>query len=182
MLLVVRWWQLFTLDWSQPVGFVLGVVEGAAFCLGICNAALSRRRDYRPVGLVTPLCYTLGFVIFPRPDFAHSWLWFVLASFLLSTWALCYLGVRFTFGAASWVSLQDRGPYRFIRHPQSAARLLLILGCVPAMASCLDVLRLLSCVVLSLTIVVVEEGALMRSPEWRSYALRVKSRFIPGLV
>lgn len=180
VLVFVRLWQLVVLDYSNCVGAVLLIVEGMALILGVVNTALCKRRDYRLAGLITPACYLLGFILFPRVGaLTGASLVACVVSLCLSTISLFYLNVRFTVGSASWVSLVDRGPYSVIRHPQSLARVVLIAAV--AFAPGVDLLRLFLCLLCSVAVVLTEEGSLVGVPEWRKYAGRVRYRLVPGV-
>lgn len=163
------------------VSWVLVWVEGLSLTLGTLNAVQAEQKDTSAVGFFAPFAYALGVIVLPRAShpslLSQVVYWEALA---LSTWALLHLGQRFTFGAASWIKLCDTGPYAMMRHPQLTARLLII-GAVCSQAR--HLVEVLGCVVasgLTFGVMAVEERSLRQFPEWREYAERVRSRFLPG--
>lgn len=165
---------VFVLIWS--------VWEGLELILGVWNAFVTGNRDYRIVGFAVPACYLLGWLLFPHLSVSPMGAGFAIVSAGLSMWALWHLRYRFTFGSSAFVSLCDSGPYRWVRHPQSLARLLLIIGALFSIRGFDDLWRAVVCLGLCLVVIGVEEGALSCQPEWVQYAKRVKYRLLPGVL
>lgn len=170
-----------------PMGFAVGCSEGYALVCGVINGIWARERHYTFTALSVPGLYLAVFLSLPAwPD---SGLFIVVPCFIWSVcmlaWALFYLGNRFSFAGTSWVSLLDRGPYAFIRHPQQSAWVLLSLGLGVACLVGGDWAgagwSLFACVC-SVVVAFAEEADLRRYPEWVLYSQRVRCRFIPGVV
>lgn len=162
------------------LGWVLLVPEALALGFGVRNAWVAEKRDYRVVGLVVPLCYALGIGLLAGASVQSSAVatsLFVVAE-AVSVWALLCLGTRFSVASSAWVSLCDRGPYRFVRHPQLLARCLIVVACTVPVG---DWVRLALCVALTVAVVLVEEGFLMEDGEYVGYSVRVPYRLIPGV-
>lgn len=164
------------------LGWLLLIPEGAALLLGVWNAFAAEERDYRLKGLWVPFCYAAGIFLIagmgnPSPA---SFVFFVVAE-LLSVWALVCLGRRFSVAGAAWVSLCDKGPYRWVRHPQLLARCIFVcsafVGTDPTAG---NVFRLLVAVLLTGSAVLHEEAFLALRREYRDYAERVRWRLLPG--
>lgn len=161
----------------------LALIEAVSIVLGSLNAVAAKRRDYRPIGLVVPAAYAAGIMLLPASGetlLAERWILFVVAV-LLSTCALACLGRRFSLGPTAWLSLCDWGPYRLIRHPQLAARLLIVLAVTISGVEAADLARLAGCVALTLAVIEVEESMLRNVGAWADYAARVKWRLCPGV-
>lgn len=162
------------------LGWLLIVPETLALGFGIVNAFVAKERDYRLVGLWVPFCYAAGIFVISghavKTSLPATSLFIVAEA--LSLWALLCLQTRFSVAAAAWVSLCDRGPYRWIRHPQLAARLLFVLACT---LSAGDLVGLAVAGAMTISVVLVEEGMLLGIPAYQSYAQRVRYRLIPGV-
>jgi protein-S-isoprenylcysteine O-methyltransferase Ste14 len=161
----------------------LALIEGASIVLGSVNAVAAKRRDYRPVGLVVPAAYAAGIWLLPQSGetlLAERWIVFV-AAVSLSTCAMTCLGLRFSLGPTAWLSLCDWGPYRWMRHPQLAARLLIVVAVAMSGPDTLALCRLVGCVALTLAVIDVEESMLRNVGAWSDYAARVKWRLLPGV-
>ncbi len=183
VLLVVR--VALLLVWMRqggPFGYSLLVAEGAALWFGVRNAWEATEKDRRWVGLLIPLCYGVGVIVLPLPQGYPGLVasCVVLFALVLNTWALLCLQTRFTFAGSSWVSLCDWGPYQWIRHPQLAARALIILGVWVQVGNVGDGLRCLLALLFTWVVLLVEESMLVGIPDWQSYAARVRWRVLPG--
>lgn len=170
---------------TGPLNVVSGalvVSEGVALLLGVVNAFVAVQRDTRWVGLLCPLSYAAGVFLLPtRPLAGLLPAVMALGGLLLTVTALAYLGVRFSVAGASWVKLCDRGPYRWVRHPQQLGRFLIVsaigFGCVDLG----EVARVAVAQLLVVVVVITEEGLLLSVREWREYAQRVRWRLVPGM-
>lgn len=183
VLVVVRVALLVGLSKSGPLWALVWVPELLALLFGIGNAFMARERDESVGGLLVPALYCLGLwamngVSFRGDIFSASLL--VLGA-LLRLWALLNLGFRFSVAGSAWVSLCDTGPYRWLRHPQAAARVLALLGVGIGVGTAVDLARVVLAFVFAVAVVVVEEVALSRWHEWRGYASRVSVRLLPGV-
>lgn len=174
--------QLIVLVWSgNPLGYLLLVPEGAALYFGIVNAFKAKDRDYRLIGLWVPFCYAFGvFLIAQSQAPGLAGIVAYLLAETLSVWALFCLKTRFSVGGAAWVDLCDRGPYKWIRHPQLLARLIFVIGCTgPGL---LGIAATTIAIVLTFSVVLVEESFLALRPEYRDYMDRVRYRLVPGVL
>lgn len=176
-----RAWQVFNMmaggNW---LGWLLFGPEAIALYFGVKNAFVASSRDYSLIGLWVPFCYAAGIFVISGQKvqtsmFATSL--FVLAE-LLSVWALLCLRERFSVAGGAWVSLCERGPYRFIRHPQLAARVLFVVACT---LSAGDPAGFVVGTLLTVSVVLVEERHLSLQGEYRQYAQRVRYRLLPGV-
>jgi protein-S-isoprenylcysteine O-methyltransferase Ste14 len=166
----------------EAVGLVM--IEGASILLGCANAMIAERRDRRTVGLVVPAAYAIGIFLLPASGVdlvLIRWLVFCIAVGL-SAWGLVCLRERFSIAASSWVSLCDWGPYRVIRHPQLAGRLLIVVAVAMSGVDAIGLVRLAGCVVLTLTVIEIEESTLRGIGAWREYARRVRWQIVPGVL
>jgi protein-S-isoprenylcysteine O-methyltransferase Ste14 len=183
-LLVLRLWLLVGLVSSNRIeGWALALVEGASIALGIANAVVARRRDGRVVGLLVPLAYAVGIVLLPEPGGRMAnerWLLFFVAVGL-STWGLLALGHRFSIAGSTWVSLCDRGPYAFVRHPQLAARLLIVSSIAMSGVDWEAMAALVMCAALTFGVMEAEESLLRSFGAWRQYSNRVRYCVLPGV-
>lgn len=165
---------------GSVVGWLLFVPELAALTLGVVNGVVAKDRDYRLKGLWVPFCYAAGIFVISGHGLAASPL--ALAVFFLaeavSVWALFCLGARFSVAGSAWVSLCDRGPYRWIRHPQLLARCLFIVACTVPVG---DWFGLALGLAMTVSVVLVEEDYLMRIPQYLGYTVRVPYRLLPGV-
>jgi protein-S-isoprenylcysteine O-methyltransferase Ste14 len=174
--------QLLSTHQVEAVGLVL--IESASILLGCANAVVADRRDDRLVGLAVPAAYAAGIWLLPPSGsllIGTRWTVFVVAVGL-SAWGLVSLRERFSIAASSWVSLCDWGPYRWIRHPQLAGRLLIVTAVAMSGVDTVDLLRLAGCVVLTLTVIEIEESMLRSIDAWREYSRRVRWQLCPGVL
>src|SRR5262249_23931612 len=157
----------------EAIGLVL--IEGTSIWLGCVNAFVAKQRDERLFGLVVPAAYATGILLLPRSG--NEWIaarWFVFCAAVgLSAWGLLCLRERFSIAGRSWVSLCDWGPYRYVRHPQLAGRLLIVAAVAMSGVDALGHLKLVGCVMLTLTVIEIEESMLRGIDAWREYANRV---------
>jgi len=158
---------------------LVAVLEVYAIICGAVNVVVARSHDTSVRGLIVPLAYLVGSIAIPKVPLTLIAVFVAMVAVVVSAWALLSLGSRFTFASSSYVRLQQRGPYRWIRHPQSAARLLIILASVVSGGSAVGVGVSLVC---ALLVVHVEENWLMRRRSYRLYASRVPFRFLPGVL
>jgi len=165
---------------GNMLGWVLVLPEILALAFGIVNAFVAKVRDYRLIGLWVPFCYAAGIFLISghRVTSSGPTLFLFITAELLSVWALLCLQTRFSVAGAAWVDLCDKGPYRWLRHPQLCARCLMVIACA---ASAGDVVALVVCLALTFSVVLVEESMLLGLPEYRDYAERVPYRLIPGV-
>lgn len=182
-LVVVRVALLVGLSRSGPLWALVWVPELLALLFGIGNAFMARKRDESVGGLLVPALYCLGLWAMNGVSFRGDILSASLLSLgaVLRLWALLNLGFRFSVAGSAWVSLCDTGPYRWLRHPQAAARLVSVLAVGIGVGTLADVGRVLFAFASAVAVVVVEESALTRWEEWRGYASRVTSRVCPGV-
>lgn len=173
--------RLLSTQQVEALGLVL--IEGVSIVLGCINAVVAERRDERLLGLAVPAAYAAGILLLPHSGNEFVALrWFVFCGAVsLSTWGLVCLRERFSLAASSWVSLCDGGPYRWIRHPQLAGRLLIVVAVAMSGVDAVGLVRLAGCVVLTLTVIEVEESMLRGVGPWVEYARRVAWRLCPGV-
>jgi protein-S-isoprenylcysteine O-methyltransferase Ste14 len=191
------WWVLFlgfvcirlwVLSGMLAVGGIfalaLGAVEFLALLWGVVNAVTASHREYSLLGLWPPVAYALGLFVLPVdraiPSFFSALC--TLSGLLLTSWALLCLRTRFSVGPTCWVGLCDWGPYRLIRHPQLAARMLLCVGVLLGVRSVPDALACGAALILTATVILAEEAALSRLPEWVGYRSRVRHALVPGVL
>lgn len=184
LLLAFRAWLCAGLVSANRIeGWALAIIESMSIGLGVVNAVVARRRDYRAIGLLVPLAYVAGVVLLPEPGCrmpAERWLLFI-GAVGLSTWGLVALGLRFSIAGSTWVSLCEKGPYAFIRHPQLAARLLIIGSVATSGVDWYATAALVTCVALTFGVMDLEESMLRDATSWRRYAMRVRYRVLPGV-
>lgn len=189
------WWVGTVLMWSVRASLLYEVVsrdgwsgweylllEGTALVLGIMGAVLARRRDYSWGGLGLSTVYVVGVACAAQvegvPTFGSSCL--SLSSLVLMYWALACLGTRFTCGGAAWQRLCDNGPYRWIRHPQQLARVLMLLAiALRSEISVYECLLLLIAIVMALIVVAIEENFLSKQTAYAEYMSRVRWKICP---
>lgn len=184
VLLGFRLWLCIELASSKCIeGWALAIVESSAMGLGIVNAIVARRRDDRAIGLLVPAAYFAGALLLPEPGWRmpiERWILFV-AAVGLSTWGLAALGIRFSIAGSTWVSLCDRGPFAVIRHPQLAARLLIVCSVAMSGVDWQATAALVGCVAMTFAVIDLEESMLRELLAWRTYAGRVRYRVLPGV-
>lgn len=189
-------WQLWTFYHSgHSEKMFVAHVEVLALGLGLLNLRGSKKFcTVRSAGVGA--AYFLGFWLYPElPKNSVLTYCIFMLGLGLNTWALFYLGERFTVGGMSWRSLCDKGPYRWIRHPQTLAWFLMIFagllsftgrvpdpcgGCSPPIW--LPVLRLLCAGFLAACVLRWEELTLLSLAEYSEYAKRVPWRLVPKVI
>jgi protein-S-isoprenylcysteine O-methyltransferase Ste14 len=105
-----------------------------------------------------------------------------LAGVTLRAWAIHELGARYSHRVVriSESGLICSGPYRVLRHPAYAGMLLANIGFVSYFASPASIAGLIVLAAAILWRIRVEEGVLIRSPEYREFA-STRRRFVPGV-
>jgi protein-S-isoprenylcysteine O-methyltransferase Ste14 len=105
-----------------------------------------------------------------------------LAGVALRAWAIDELGARYSHRVVriSDSGLICSGPYRVLRHPAYAGMLLANIGFVSYFASAASAVALTLLAAAILWRIRIEEGVLLRSPEYREFA-RTRRRFVPGV-
>lgn len=177
--LVVQWCAV-----GSPLGYVLAVVEGLSVAFSVVNVAITRRIDERWLGFVLPVCYVAGFVLLPpmRP-LNQGAVWLVwLVALCLVLWGFWSLGKRYTAAFASFHSLCDWGPYRWMRHPQATGRVLVILSVGMSGVNVVSLIQCLLCLGFVWIGMLVEESFLRGSREYLDYCQRVPFRLWPGVL
>lgn len=189
---LVVWWSstvgFFVLRLVFWLGVLLNAGAGSLFWLVVEGASLAYAfvgmwRDEGEKGygwsLFVPFWYAVGalcMVPFRVVPVLPGVVLGMVASCVV-VWALVSLGTRYTVGGVRLVSVVDRGPYAFVRHPQQGARLLVVagayLGGLPGVVAVLAA-------VASVMVVVCEESFLRRDAAYREYAARVPWRLLPG--
>lgn len=168
---------------GTSVAAFMFVTEGCALLFGVSNLLYSKFRDYGSGGVWVPCAYALISLVYPRvanltlPCALISW--FAIG---LMVWALFTLRSRFSFGGTSWVDLTECGPYRFVRHPQAVAHVLLVVAALASASDLVSIVRLILVFSLLVSLVLAEEQGLQQVPEYRDYQSRVRWRFFPGVV
>jgi len=97
---------------------------------------------------------------------------------LLSVIAVIYLGRSFGIVAANR-GVKTDGAYRIVRHPIYATYIVGLLGYLPASLSLWNILVIAVTWFFQIRRIYAEESVLMRDPEYRAYAQRVRYRLIP---
>jgi protein-S-isoprenylcysteine O-methyltransferase Ste14 len=105
-----------------------------------------------------------------------------LAGATLRAWAIHELGAAYSHRVVpiSENGLICSGPYRVLRHPAYAGMLLANIGFVGYFASPLSIAALALLAAAILWRIRVEEGVLVRSPEYREFA-GIRRRILPGV-
>jgi protein-S-isoprenylcysteine O-methyltransferase Ste14 len=164
-------------------GVAFGLLEAAALGFATRNLVVAKFRDYSLTGSLVPILYVAGLIVVPRGlQVTVPGALLVLASVGLSTWALVHLNARFTVGGSSWVSLVDRGPYAWIRHPQQAARLLMIGAILTGATEGEQIFRLAAAGIFAVLVVCIEEQAIVAIGDYADYRERVRWAFVPGVL
>jgi protein-S-isoprenylcysteine O-methyltransferase Ste14 len=190
------WWLVFVLIhggravlagiWfltMSPLGCVLGFLEALSVGFSLVNFFSARRRDERWSGFLLPLGYVGGFLLLPKMGPAYGWLVLPLwvCAVGLVTWALLSLGRRYTACFAAFDSVCERGPYRYVRHPQAAGRVLVIYSVAFSGVGPAGCLQCVACLAFVFLACWVEESFLLESPEYVDYAERVPYRLWCGV-
>jgi protein-S-isoprenylcysteine O-methyltransferase Ste14 len=183
-LVVVRLLLLSAMLQGGVVSMGFAVLEWVALVFGVWNGLAAQERFCSNAGLFPPMAYLYGVILLmplrDRPcGLAGAAL--LVAGLVLQTWALCCLRSRFSIGPSSFVALCDWGPYAYVRHPQFAARLLIL----AAMASTCrgpEVCFVLVSALLAWAVVRCEEAALSGVATYRDYRSRVRWVAVPGLL
>ena len=137
-------------------------VECASVVLGTWNALAARAVATGAVGLWTTCAYGVGVFVLPMPggcvapETVQQGYWL---SFALSAWALWHLRECFTYGAPSFVRVVATGPYRWVRHPQLWARLLIeaVVFASVGWSNLWDVARCVLAMILTVSVMEVED-------------------------
>jgi protein-S-isoprenylcysteine O-methyltransferase Ste14 len=131
------------------------------------------------IGLAIAVLLAAGQFVSPAPAVIAA----QILAIALAVWARRSLAGAFAVTAAPrGDAVVDVGPYRWIRHPQYAAALLLISASVLAHLSVLSVAVEIVVVVVGVARIVCEERLLReRFPAYAEYAARTK-RVVPFLV
>lgn len=164
------------------VAVLFGAFEALSGALAAINAGLALEVDRRIVGLLLPAVYMTGAYVVCSPGDSEAGLIVgLLVVWVLRMWALAWLGLGYSVGAATWLGLAERGPFAFVRHPMAstgvAARVVFVLANPEAW----NFIALGVMVVAELASVWLEEGFLRQFDEWRGYAARVHWRLLPGV-
>jgi protein-S-isoprenylcysteine O-methyltransferase Ste14 len=161
---------------------VYGLSELYSVATSVVNTAVAKRFDVSAVGILLPVLYCCGYVVFPsRTNPAH---WLDLAAVIIGVarfGVIITFGTSYSNGLASWVRLCDVGPYAWIRHPQAASGLLLRLVFIIGNLSWANVATGVVFLTSVLTGMWIEERFLSQVDEWRSYSRRVPWRLLPGV-
>lgn len=178
---LIRATFLLRMTISNPVVILFGLFDFAAIALGTWNLLRAKHRHYSVSSLAVPVLYLLGLMLLPRMQsvqFAGVSAGLVLIGPCLTGLSLLALRGRFTYGGTTWVSLCDKGLYRWVRHPQQAGRMVFCLGVLVATGSPWA----LVCGLLGALVAVFEERDLVAYPEYVEYRKKVKWWFIPGRI
>jgi protein-S-isoprenylcysteine O-methyltransferase Ste14 len=164
----------------SPVSFAYLLVEGSALAFGAVNLARCKAKDCSWRATYVSSAYLAGSLLLPSYTGTSAVGVVVLTlSVALSSWALFSLRTRFTFGPTSWIGLCDWGPYRYIRHPQQAARILFLVGVAYSGVSVYGLASLLACGYLAYMVTWWEEAFIAQEGDYFDYILRVPWRIIP---
>ena len=161
---------------------LLACLEGVAVVFGALNLAKARCLDEGFGAVWIPACYLAGMFLVPRcSEVSITSLCMMVFAVCLNTWALFCLRSRFTVAGSSWVSLCDYGPYRFIRHPQQASRLVYLLAVLLSLSDLGALPSLGLAAVLSISVIFTEEVFLSTVGEYAPYRARVPWMVLPGV-
>jgi protein-S-isoprenylcysteine O-methyltransferase Ste14 len=119
-----------------------------------------------------------------------TWVWpigiaIAWAGIALRLWAVSTLGSQFSrvVGVEAGAHVEDRGPYRFVRHPSYSAVLLAFAGIGVAQANVLSAVGAVVCILIGYVARIrVEEGVLEAElgDAYRDYAA-TRARLVPGV-
>lgn len=154
---------------------IVGAVELAALAAGAVNCFRAREWDAGLASWAVMLHYGSAFFIMPQA--ATSWPLVPIS--LLRLVCVIYMGSACTTGALNWVGLVERGPFRLVRHPMSAATVVSRIAMAATWPSWWNVGVVLFHVAWAWVDVRLEERWLARRDEWIAYALRVRWRWCP---
>jgi protein-S-isoprenylcysteine O-methyltransferase Ste14 len=92
------------------------------------------------------------------------------------------LGLKLTVGNPCFSGVVSSGAYRFVRHPLAALEAFMAFSLVLSFPTTYNVLVAVGAFCAAIAAALLEESFLIGFSEYREYALRVRRRFIPGLV
>jgi hypothetical protein len=158
-----------------------GLLEVGTGTAAMFNAMAAKfGRGWR--GWLVPLAYHLGMVIVPTRgetlEIVDAGLFVALA---FQAWCFLHLGLGYSVGPPSFLSLSQRGPFGWVRHPMAVSGVVMrLLICVgnPSLQN-----WMCWCIFGGAAVVSVraEESFLCTVEAWRKYAVRVRWRLVPGV-
>ena len=127
--------------------------------------------------LFPTLILNLGLIV-PTP-YGLEWTWVVaVPGIVLSVLSVWYLRKCFSVLPA-FRGVVDNGPYAIVRHPLYLGETLYLAGIVLLRFSALGLVAFIAGLVLLAWRIRIEEHKLLFEPEYRTYAAKVRYRFIP---
>jgi len=137
--------------------------------------------EFAAAAKMTLLFVAIVFSSAPSTETALPGILIMSIGILIRTRAISLLGSRYSHRIRKPVlPLEENGIYRYIRHPAYFGTWLIHLGFVLVLHNNWSILALLLLWLPAVVMrTIVEERYLTQFPEYSSYALRVRSRFIP---
>jgi protein-S-isoprenylcysteine O-methyltransferase Ste14 len=87
----------------------------------------------------------------------------------------------YSVGQATFVRVVESGPFAFVRHPLAAFHCVGRLALLAAWPSAANLLLAVVSIGLGVASVLIEERFLLARPAYAHYAIRVRSRLVPGI-
>lgn len=170
-------------DWIIGLWGVGELVAGWLACLNASRVVVSGRIDERRLGLLVPILY-LGSSVFsvevgegPQTLLVG----FLILILLAKIAARVALGQSHSAGPSTWLALVERGPYRWVRHPQMLLGILSRVVIWVGHPNAVNAVALGAATVCGVLVIVWEESFLATEPAYVAYSRRVPWRLVPGV-